>query len=556
MKQGYLALLLGLIACAPAWPADAQTPPTAPQLSYYPPSSITPISFSATTGSGSSPVALPANQLHYPGVGFMNVGAQEAFCKLGGSGVTVSTASYQFEVPAGGFRAAWDATDGYVVCVTATSTATLRISQTNGAPLVNGPGGSGGGGGPTANVDIIGPIGQTAMASAVSVVLASDQTSIPVTVASLPLPTGAATAALQTSGNASLTTIATNSGTQATAANQTAVQGSKSGGTAAASALLDGAIFLTSRPTLTNGQQAALQMDSATNLFVNCAVGCNGSNGSVSATGSAVPASATYLGASVAGTLTGLVATANGLKVDGSAVTQPISCAACATSANQATEIASLATIATNTTTLAGAVNTALPAGSNIVGNFRIDQTTPGTTNGVALEQIGSTTILGGNGASGAGAQRMSISNDNSAIANWGLGAVGSAAPSGAQLAGTYSSGNMAGLIQADGSLPIDIATATTTQLLALSSGKRILITAVDFLAAGTGGITFEYGTGLNCGTGTTKLAGKYSLTAQSGMTKGSGIGPVWVIPASNAFCALTDANIQISGSFGYTQEP
>lgn len=41
-----------------------------------------------------------------------------------------------------------------------------------------------------------------------------------VTVASLPLPTGAATSALQTTGNTSLATIATNSGTQATAANQ------------------------------------------------------------------------------------------------------------------------------------------------------------------------------------------------------------------------------------------------------------------------------------------------------------------------------------------------
>jgi hypothetical protein len=46
---------------------------------------------------------------------------------------------------------------------------------------------------------------------------------------------------------------------------------------------------------------------------------------SASATGAGVPAQATYLGASVGGTLTGLVATANGLKVDGSAVTQPVS---------------------------------------------------------------------------------------------------------------------------------------------------------------------------------------------------------------------------------------
>ncbi len=49
------------------------------------------------------------------------------------------------------------------------------------------------------------------------------------------------------------------------------------------------------------------------------------SNASIAATGAAVPASSTYIGASVGGTMTGLVATANGLKVDGSAATQPIS---------------------------------------------------------------------------------------------------------------------------------------------------------------------------------------------------------------------------------------
>jgi hypothetical protein len=49
------------------------------------------------------------------------------------------------------------------------------------------------------------------------------------------------------------------------------------------------------------------------------------SDPSVGATGAAVPASATYAGMTVAGILTGLTGTANGLKVDGSAVTQPIS---------------------------------------------------------------------------------------------------------------------------------------------------------------------------------------------------------------------------------------
>jgi hypothetical protein len=53
--------------------------------------------------------------------------------------------------------------------------------------------------------------------------------------------------------------------------------------------------------------------------------GGGGGNASVSSTGSAVPGSATFSGMNVSGNLTGLTGTANGLKVDGSGVTQPIS---------------------------------------------------------------------------------------------------------------------------------------------------------------------------------------------------------------------------------------
>ena len=69
--------------------------------------------------------------------------------------------------------------------------------------------------------------------------------------------------------------------------------------------------------------------------------GGGGSNASVGATGSAVPGSATLGGMSVAGTMTALPGTSNGLKVDGSAVTQPVSASAlplptgAATAANQ-----------------------------------------------------------------------------------------------------------------------------------------------------------------------------------------------------------------------------
>ena len=63
-------------------------------------------------------------------------------------------------------------------------------------------------------------------------------TVVPVSAASLPLPTGAATSALQSS-----------------------VQGSVAGGTAGTASQLMGGVFNTTLPTLTTGQQAAVQLD-------------------------------------------------------------------------------------------------------------------------------------------------------------------------------------------------------------------------------------------------------------------------------------------------------
>lgn len=50
-------------------------------------------------------------------------------------------------------------------------------------------------------------LGQKAMAGSTPVVIASDQSTVPVSIVSLPLPTGAATAANQVTGNASLASI-------------------------------------------------------------------------------------------------------------------------------------------------------------------------------------------------------------------------------------------------------------------------------------------------------------------------------------------------------------
>lgn len=64
-----------------------------------------------------------------------------------------------------------------------------------------------------------------------------------------------------------------------------------------------------------------------------------------------------------------------------------------------------------NGTTGAGSQRVTI-ASDNTPFPVKIDQTTPGTTNAVAIAQLGSTTISTGVGATGAGVQRMVIAND------------------------------------------------------------------------------------------------------------------------------------------------
>lgn len=126
----------------------------------------------------------------------------------------------------------------------------------------------------------------------------------------------------------------------------------------------------------------------------------------------------------------------------------------------------------------------------------------------------------------------------------------------GAARAGCYTSdgSNCLPAVQASNSVAISISTATTTQLIALSSGKNIFVSSWNVISGGTGNFTLVYGTGTNCGTGTTSLTGAYPLIAQAGISVGSGLGITLVVPRGNALCATTSAAVQMSGSVSYVQ--
>lgn len=131
---------------------------------------------------------------------------------------------------------------------------------------------------------------------------------------------------------------------------------------------------------------------------------------------------------------------------------------------------------------------------------------------------------------------------------------VGATAPQYASYLCADSSATCAPVAQGASTVAINVSTATTTQLVALSGTTSIYVTHLNVIAGGTGNITFVYGTGSNCGTGTTSLSGAYNLTAQAGLAAGAGLGPVMVVPAGRALCVTTSAAVQMSGFLTYSQ--
>lgn len=100
-------------------------------------------------------------------------------------------------------------------------------------------------------------------------------------------------------------------------------------------------------------------------------------------------------------------------------------------------------------------------------------------------------------------------------------------------------------------SVPVGISTATTTQLVALVAGQTIFPCEISVVIGASTTVVLEYGTGSNCGTGTTTLSGVVPAS-----TYYVGFGGTFVnVPVANAVCILSTGTGGINGTFTYVQE-
>lgn len=109
--------------------------------------------------------------------------------------------------------------------------------------------------------------------------------------------------------------------------------------------------------------------------------------------------------------------------------------------------------------------------------------------------------------------------------------------------------------MQGDQSASVGMSSATTTEIVAAVSGQRIFITGGMLWANGTGDLTFKYGTGTNCGTGTTSINTQvFSMTAQTAFLTGTGLGSWLIVPSGKALCVTWSTTATLGGFLTYAQ--
>lgn len=101
----------------------------------------------------------------------------------------------------------------------------------------------------------------------------------------------------------------------------------------------------------------------------------------------------------------------------------------------------------------------------------------------------------------------------------------------------------------------LNMTTATTTQLVALTASQIIYVCSYAFEAAGATNAKLVYGTGTNCATGTTDATPTWEWTAQTGINRNSGGGNIVTKTAvSNAICASSSAAVNLKVEISYTK--
>ncbi len=196
------------------------------------------------------------------------------------------------------------------------------------------------------------------------------------------------------------------------------------------------------------------------------------------------------------------------------------------------------------------------------VSGFSIDNTTftanQGTANATPwnenVAQINGVTPLMGNGVTGTGSPRVTLASDNSNAAGIGGSATGSAVPSAARFVGGRSGANLEGFERCDSSAFLNMSTATTTEIVALTAAQSIRVCSYRLISGGAASVKFVRGTGVNCVTGQADVSANFPFIANTGMAANGGSSPIYIVTSANALCVTSSAAVTVAIEVTYTK--
>jgi hypothetical protein len=101
----------------------------------------------------------------------------------------------------------------------------------------------------------------------------------------------------------------------------------------------------------------------------------------------------------------------------------------------------------------------------------------------------------------------------------------------------------------------LDMSTATTTQIVALSGSTVVYVCSYAVMAGGTANVKLVRGTGTNCATGQAAITPNFPLVAQAGINRVAGGGNVVTKGnAGDAVCATSSAAVTVVVEVSYAQ--
>lgn len=94
--------------------------------------------------------------------------------------------------------------------------------------------------------------------------------------------------------------------------------------------------------------------------------------------------------------------------------------------------------------------------------------------------------------------------------------------------------------------------TAATNEIVALSGSNLIYVCGYKFVTTLANSLNWKYGTGADCGTGTTSIEGAQPYAANGGAIEEGGGAPIFIVPAGNALCLTSTVGTAHGGRVTY----